>query len=126
MKTVNDVSNVPAAIGPYSQGVITGKTLFLSGQIPVDPQTGNLVEGDITEQTQQVMRNIQSLLEHQGLGLGNLVKTTIFLSDMGHFRSVNQIYGEWLGEHRPARATVQVAGLPLGAFVEIEAIAELP
>ena len=118
----------PAAIGPYSQAIAQGNLLFTSGQIALDPLTGALVEGGIEAETDQVMRNLQAVLEAAGAGLASVVKTTIFLIDMGDFAVVNRIYGGALEEAGapPARSTVQVAGLPRGARVEIEAVAMLP
>lgn len=115
----------PAAIGPYSQAIAIGHMLFTSGQIALDPSTGALVEGGIEAETEQVMRNLRAVLAAAGAGLDDVVKTTIFLTDMGDFAAVNRIYGSVLGESGtpPARSTVQVAGLPRGARVEIEAIA---
>jgi 2-iminobutanoate/2-iminopropanoate deaminase len=118
-----ETTNAPAAIGPYSQAVLAGNLLFLSGQIPLDPATGALVAGGIEAQTRQVMSNLQAVLAAAGLGFDNLVKTTIFLADLGDFATVNRIYGESCGAVAPARATVQVAALPKGALVEIEGIA---
>lgn len=117
----------PAAIGPYSQAIAQGNLLFTSGQIALDPLTGALVEGGIEAETEQVMRNLQAVLAAAGAGLENVLKTTIFLLDMGDFAIVNRIYGSALEESEapPARSTVQVAGLPRGARVEIEAVAML-
>lgn len=113
----------PAAIGPYSQAMrAQGSFLFLSGQIPLRPD-GELVQGDVADQTRQVMTNIRAVLESAGLGFENVVKTTIFLSSMDHFAAVNQVYGEAVGAHPPARSTVAVLGLPKGVDVEIEVIA---
>jgi 2-iminobutanoate/2-iminopropanoate deaminase len=115
--------DAPAAIGPYSQGMRAGGSfLFLSGQIPLRPD-GTLVEGDVGEQTRQVMANIRALLHAAGLGFENVVKTTIFLSSMDHFAAVNQVYGDAVGSPPPARSTVAVAGLPKNVDVEIEVIA---
>lgn len=115
----------PKAIGPYSQAIAApcGELVFLSGQIPLDPATGALVEGDAAAQTEQVMRNLRAVLEAAGLDWTDVAKTTIFLADLGDYAAVNQVYARWLGSHAPARAAVQVAGLPRGARVEIEAIA---
>jgi 2-iminobutanoate/2-iminopropanoate deaminase len=110
----------PAAIGPYSQGVKAGDFCFFSGQIPLDPATGELVSGGIEAQTEQVLSNIAALLEKSGLRPESVVKTTIYLTDLGHFARVNEIYGEFFGAAKPARATVEVAGLPKGAAIEIE------
>lgn len=112
----------PAAIGPYSQAVAAGPWLFTSGQIPLRPD-GSLVTGDIREQAAQVLANLDAVLQTAGVNRTDVVKTTIFLSDLQDFEQVNQVYGEFFGTHRPARSTVQVAGLPKGARVEIEVIA---
>lgn len=125
MKVINDIPGAPEAIGPYSRAIISGSLAFLSGQIPLDPSTGKLVNGGIEEQTVQVMKNITTVLKGMGLSLNSIVKTTIFLQDLSNFQSVNKIYGEMLGGHKPARSTIQVAGLPMGAMVEIEVIAEI-
>lgn len=118
-----ETAAAPAAIGPYSQAVQICKQLFLSGQIPLDPATGALVEGGIEAQTEQVMRNLRAVLNAAGLDYANLVKTTIFLVDLGDFGTVNRIYGECFGATPPARSTVQVAALPKGALIEIEGVA---
>jgi len=120
---INDVPNAPKAIGPYSQAVLTEELAFLSGQIPINPETGKLVGDGIEEQTQQVLKNISALLAHLNLNFVNVVKTTIFLTDLGNFQIVNKIYEQALGSSRPARSTIQVAGLPMGAKVEIEMLA---
>lgn len=123
LEYINNVTEAPKAIGPYSQAVKVGNMFFLSGQIPIDPSTAKLIEGGITEQTEQVMRNITAVLMSQGLTFSNVAKTTIFLSDLKNFQTVNEIYSKTLGENKPARSTVQVAALPLGSLVEIEMIA---
>lgn len=117
--------DAPEAIGPYSQAVECrpGRLLFLSGQIPMDPRTGALVGGDVAEQTRRVLANLDAVLLAAGLARWNVVKTTIYLADLSDYAVVNEVYAEFFGDHRPARATVQVAGLPKGALVEIEAIA---
>ncbi|MCK4822328.1 RidA family protein [bacterium] len=115
----------PATIGPYSQSVRSGNLLFCSGQVAIDPSTGKLSGDDIESQTMQVLRNIRGVLGASGLDLTNVVKTTIFLSDMGNFPVINEIYGNEFGDHRPARSTVQVARLPLDVLIEKECIAEL-
>jgi 2-iminobutanoate/2-iminopropanoate deaminase len=115
--------NAPAAVGPYSQGVRVGGFVFTAGQIPLVPETGKLVEGGIEEQTRQVMRNLAGVLEAAGSSLDKIVKTTIFVTDIGDFAAVNQVYGSFFAAEPPARSTVQVAALPLGAQVEIEAVA---
>lgn len=113
----------PSAIGPYSQAMRFGDLLFTSGQIALDPATGNFLGGDIVAQTERVMKNLEAVLRSQGLGFGNLVKTTVFLKNMGDFPKFNEIYGKYLREPYPARSTVEVAKLPKEAIVEIEAIA---
>jgi len=125
MKLIND-PNSPAAIGPYSHAVISGNMLFTSGQIPINPLTSSLVEDEIKTQTDQVFNNISSILESQGLSLENVVKTTVFLKDMNEFKDFNAVYEQRFGSHKPARSTIEVASLPLGSRVEIEAIAEIP
>ena len=116
----------PAAIGPYSQGVVTNGFLFTAGQIPLDPVSGKIVDGGIVEQTERVMANLQEVLRAAGASWNDVVKTTVYLHDLAHFPTVNEIYGKWLGKARPARSTVQVPGLPRGALVEIDAIAVVP
>jgi 2-iminobutanoate/2-iminopropanoate deaminase len=113
----------PAAIGPYSQGVIAGNLLFTAGQIAIDPATGQIVPGDVTAQTERVLRNLTAVLESAGASWADVVKTTVYLQDMADFPRVNEIYGRMVGDARPARSTVQVAGLPRGVLVEIDAIA---
>ncbi|HZI99719.1 MAG TPA: RidA family protein [Gemmatimonadaceae bacterium] len=122
MKSVKS-DNAPAAIGPYSQGVIAGGFLFSAGQIPLDPSSGQIVEGGITAQTEQVMKNLSAVLDAAGLGWNSVVKTTVYLHDMADFPTVNEIYARSIGDARPARSTVQVAALPRGALVEIDFIA---
>lgn len=116
--------NAPAAVGPYSQAVRTGNLLFCSGQIPINPSSGMIEAGDVESQARRVLANIEAVLSAAGLGLHNVVKATMFLQDMADFRKVNPIYEEVFGGHKPARSTIQVAKLPLGALVEIEVIAE--
>ncbi len=113
----------PAAIGPYSQAVQLGDLIFYSGQIPLDPQTGGIVDGGIVAQTRQVMANMDAMLKASGRGFADVVKTTIYLTDLAEFAVVNEIYGEFFTEVPPARACVQVAALPKGAEIEIEWIA---
>ena len=115
----------PKAIGPYSQAVRAGALLFLAGQVPLDPATGLLVAGDVAAQTHRVMRNLKAVLEAAGSSLDAVVKTTIYLADLGDFKAVNEVYGSYFTPPAPARATVQVARLPLDARVEIDAIAQL-
>jgi len=123
MKTTIHTDDAPQAIGPYSQAVRAGDLLFCSGQIGLDPSTGKLVSPDVGEQTRQVMRNLEAVLLAGGASLRQVVKTTIFLADLADFQVVNEIYGSFFSEEPPARATIQVAGLPLGSRVEIEAVA---
>jgi 2-iminobutanoate/2-iminopropanoate deaminase len=113
----------PAAIGPYSQGVVANGFLFTAGQIALDPAAGKIVDGGIVEQTDQVMKNLDEVLRAAGASWGDVVKTTVYLHDLAHFPTVNEIYGKWLGSARPARSTVQVPALPRGAMVEIDAVA---
>ena len=123
MKKIISTSDAPAAIGPYSQAVRSGDFLFCSGQIPLDPKNGQMVSDDITPQTRRVMDNISGLLKSEGLSLADVLKTTIFLTDLGNFQTVNEIYGSYFTSEPPARSTVQVSALPKGAKVEIEVIA---
>lgn len=116
----------PAAIGPYSQAVSRGGLVFTSGQIGLDPATGELVEGGFEAQARQVLRNLQHVLESAGCSFQDVLKATIYVTDMGHFPRLNELYGEALGAHRPARSTVQAAALPKGALVEIDLIAARP
>jgi 2-iminobutanoate/2-iminopropanoate deaminase len=113
----------PAPIGPYSQAVLSRKTLYCSGQIPLDPASGNLVDGDVSAQTEQVMKNLGAVLREAGFDFSDVVKTTIFLIDMNDFTAVNAVYGRTFDAVKPARSTVAVAGLPRGARVEIDCIA---
>jgi len=113
----------PAAIGPYSQAVTVDGWVFCSGQIPLDPQTGALVEGGITEQTERVLTSLTAVLEEAGSGLDRVVKSTVFLASMSDFGAMNEVYRRWFGAHRPARSTVEVGALPRGALVEIECVA---
>jgi 2-iminobutanoate/2-iminopropanoate deaminase len=112
----------PAAIGPYSQGIIANGLLFTAGQIALDPATGQVVEGDVVAQTEQVMRNLTAVLAAAGARWTDVVKTTVYLHDMADFPRVNEVYGRSLADARPARSTVQVAGLPRGVLVEIDAV----
>jgi len=122
---INGVNSAPEAIGPYSQAVIQDNLVYSSGQIPLDPDTGKIVEGGIEAQADQVMKNLSAILDHLMIDFSHVLKTTIFLTDLNDFAKVNAVYAEWLGEVKPARATVQVAALPLGAQVEIELVAVL-
>lgn len=119
-------NNAPEAIGPYSQAVEAGGFLFTAGQIPIDPATMQVLTGDVTTQTEQVMTNLSAVLANAGCSWTDVVKTTIFLADMGDFSKVNEVYASRLGAARPARSTVAVAGLPRGVRVEIECVAKLP
>jgi 2-iminobutanoate/2-iminopropanoate deaminase len=115
----------PAALGPYSQAVVVGEWVFASGQIPIDPATGELIDGGITEQTDRVLKNLTAVLHEAGLSLDRVVKTTVYLTDMGTFGEMNEMYAKHFGDHRPARATVQVAALPKNVGVEIDVIAHI-
>ena len=122
-KDVISTPNAPAAVGPYSQGIRVGDIFFLSGQIPLDPATGKLVEGDICAQAEQCCKNVVALLESQGLTTANVVKTTVFLQNMSDFAAMNAVYAEFFTEGQyPARSAVEVGALPRGALVEIETI----
>ena len=123
MREIIQTDHAPAAIGPYSQAIKTNGLIFASGQIPIDPQSGQFVEGGIREQTKQVLKNLAAVLEAAGSSLGRVVKTTVFLADMQEFGAMNEVYGEFFKEEPPARATVEAARLPRDARVEIEAIA---
>jgi len=115
----------PAAIGPYSQAIVTDGWVFCSGQIAIDASTGEVVGGDVARQTEQVLTNLRHVLEAAGAGMDTVVKTTVFLSDMGAFQTMNEVYARHFGDHRPARAAVQAAALPKGVDVEIEAVARV-
>ena len=117
--------NAPEAIGPYSQAILADGWLYCSGQIALDPTSGDLLEGGVAEQTEQVLANLAAVLEEAGATLSYVVKTTVYLSDMGIFTSMNQVYGEHFDAHPPARATVEVSALPRGVAVEIDAVAFL-
>lgn len=123
MKEIVSTENAPGAIGPYSQAVKTGNMVFCSGQIPIDPATGEFVSNDVAEQTEQVLKNLSAVLEAAGTGLNNVVKTTVFLADMNDFTAMNEVYAKYFSDNKPARATVQAARLPRDARVEIECIA---
>jgi 2-iminobutanoate/2-iminopropanoate deaminase len=116
----------PAAIGPYSQGVVANGLLFTAGQIALDPATGQVVAGDVVAQTERVMQNLSAILATAGASWGDVVKTTVYLHDMNDFPRVNEVYGKALGDARPARSTVQVSALPRGVLVEIDAVVALP
>jgi 2-iminobutanoate/2-iminopropanoate deaminase len=123
MKDIVATDRAPRAIGPYSQAIRAGELVFASGQIPIDPATGEFVTGGIVEQTEQVLRNLTAVFEAAGVGLNQVVKTTVFLADMDDFTAMNEVYGRFFNSEPPARATVQAARLPRDARVEIEAIA---
>ncbi|MEJ7847599.1 MAG: RidA family protein [Pyrinomonadaceae bacterium] len=123
MKEIISTEAAPGAIGPYSQAIKTGNMIFCSGQIPIDPATGEFVSGDIAEQTEQVLKNLKEVLKAAGSDLNGVVKTTVFLADMGDFTAMNEVYGRYFDENKPARATVQAARLPRDARVEIDCIA---
>lgn len=123
MKKIISTKNAPAAVGPYSQAVMVGDTLYISGQVPVDPATGKVVEGGIEAQTEQVLKNIGAILKEAGLDYSNVVKTTCLLADMDNFVSMNGVYAKFFTQDMPARAAFGVVRLPLGVMVEIEAIA---
>lgn len=125
MKKIISTSNAPAAIGPYSQAVAANGFLFMSGQIPIDPKTGSLIDGDVGAQTKQVLSNMEAVLLEAGTSFKNVVRTTIFLKSMDDFAVVNKIYGERFATQPPARATVEVSRLPLNVLVEISAVALL-
>jgi 2-iminobutanoate/2-iminopropanoate deaminase len=118
--------DAPEAIGPYSQATKAGGFLFTAGQIAFDPKTMQVVEGDVTVQAEQVMKNLNAVLAAAGCGWGDVVKTTIFLSTMDDFAKINEVYGKYLGANKPARSTVAAAGLPRSVKVEIECVAKLP
>lgn len=123
MKRIVQTANAPAAIGPYSQAVEVNGTLYISGQIPLDPQTMKIVDGGIQEQTEQVMKNIGAILNEVGYSYSNVVKSTCLLSDMANFKSMNEVYGKYYPANAPARAAFAVKELPMGALIEIETIA---
>ena len=123
MKVIS-TNKAPAAIGPYSQAIQVGNLLYTSGQIPINPATGVLVEGGIKEQTRQSLNNVKAILEEADLTMGNVVKTTVFMADMNDFAQMNAVYAEFFSEPYPARSAVAVKSLPKGAMVEIEVIAE--
>ena len=125
MKKVISTVKAPAAIGPYSQAIKVGNLVFTSGQIPIDPATGNFVEGGIKEQTRQSLTNVKAILEEAGLTMANAVKTTVFMADMADFADMNAVYAEFFAEPYPARSAVAVKTLPKGALVEIEVVAEV-
>jgi 2-iminobutanoate/2-iminopropanoate deaminase len=119
------VANAPKAIGPYAQGIVANGLLFTAGQIPLDPATATLVAGDVAAQTHRVFDNLEAILAGAGASLANVVKTTVFLTSMGDFAKMNEVYAARFGSHRPARSTVQVSALPGGASLEIELVASV-
>jgi len=123
MKRIISTTKAPAAVGPYSQAVEISDTLYISGQIPLDPVTGKIKGEDITEQTKQVFRNLEAILSEAGYGFGDVVRSTCYLSDMKDFKAMNAVYAEYYPANQPARAAFAVKELPLGALVEIDAIA---
>ena len=123
MKKIITTSEAPAADGSYSQAIRIGNFVFCSGQIPLDPKTGEIVPGDVNAQTRRVMENIAAVLRAEGLNFGNIIKTTIFLTNLADFQTVNELYGSYFKSAPPARSTIQVAALPKGAAIEIEVIA---
>ena len=121
-----DTCEAPAAIGPYSQAVVAGEWVFASGQIPLDPSTGEVVEGGVAEQTDRVMNNLAAVLGEAAGSLNHVVKTTVYLADMATFGEMNEVYARHFGDHRPARATVEAGALPKNVAVEIDLIARIP
>jgi 2-iminobutanoate/2-iminopropanoate deaminase len=126
MKTIIHTGAAPKAVGPYSQAVRTGNLLFTAGQVALDPATNKLVDGDITAQAERVMKNLQAVLAEAGTSFAHVVKTTVFLADMADYAGMNEVYGRFIGSNPPARSAFAVRGLPLGAKVEIEMVAEIP
>jgi len=125
MNKAHHTDNAPAAIGPYSQAVQAGNTIYVSGQLPIDPKTGDFVEGDIREQTRQSLTNLKSILQAAGADMKDVVKATVLLADIADFAAMNEVYAEFFAEPYPARAAYQIAALPKNARVEIEVIAVL-
>jgi 2-iminobutanoate/2-iminopropanoate deaminase len=125
VRSVVKTPSAPAAIGPYSQGIVAGGFLFVSGQIPLDPATGEMIQGDITHQVRRVLENLKAILMAGGAGMDRVVRTTVYLLDLGEFPKMNEVYREYFGTNPPARSTVGVAALPKGALVEIDAIARV-
>ena len=123
MKRIISTTGAPGAIGPYSQAVEAGGTLYISGQVPIDPATGKMVEGGITEQTTQALKNIRAILTAAGYTMNDVVKSTCLLSDMSDFKAMNEVYSQFYTADQPARAAFAVKGLPLGALIEIETVA---
>ena len=125
MRTAVSTDGAPKAIGPYSQAIRAGSLLFLSGQIPIDPATGQMVDGDIAQQTHRVFKNLEAILTAAGASFDNVVRTTVYLADMSDFAAMNEVYGTYFSSPAPARATVQAARLPRDARVEIDLIASI-
>lgn len=123
MREFIETKNAPSPIGPYSQAIRAGGFIFVSGQIPIDPATGQVISGDIVDQTRQVMKNLGAILEAAGSGLEKIVKTTVFLADLDDFARFNPVYGEFLGNAKPARATAQVSRLPKEVLLQVDAVA---
>jgi 2-iminobutanoate/2-iminopropanoate deaminase len=123
MKNVISTSKAPAAIGPYSQAIEVNGTLYISGQIPIVPETGKIIEGDITVQTEQVLKNIGAILKEAGYLYSDIVKTTCLLNDIADFKAMNEVYGRYFTENKPERAAFSVKAIPMGALIEIESIA---
>lgn len=125
MKKVIATSEAPQAVGPYSQAVVVGNLLFAAGQIPIDPATGELIDGDVSAQTDRVLQNVAAVLRANGMTFAHVVKSTVFMVDLANFAAMNAVYSQYFTEPFPARSTIQVAGLPKGAQVEIEVVAAL-
>lgn len=123
MKKIISTDKAPAAIGPYSQAVEAAGLLFISGQLPIDPATGNMAPAEIKAQTEGVIKNLEGILKSQGLGLENILKTTVYMADLSQFAQMNEVYAKFFAKNPPARATVEVKALPKAALVEIEAVA---
>ena len=123
-KVIINTPDAPAAIGPYSQAVKVGNLIYTSGQIPIDPRTGEVVAGDVKDQTKQVLQNLEAVLKAGGSSLGKVIKATLFIRDMNRFADINGVYGEFFAEQPPVRSTVEVARLPKDVEIEIEVIAE--
>ena len=123
IQLMNDIPDVPKAVGPYSQLSVAGDTIYLSGQLPLDPKTGKLVSGTIEEQTEQVFNNIEAVLKGVGLGLNDVARSSVYLTDMSTFLNMNAIYAKRFGDHKPTRETIGVSALALGAAIEITVIA---
>ena len=123
LKQVVKSSQAPAAIGPYSQAIVAGGWLFISGQIPIDPGTGEMIPGDISAQAARVLENLRAILKEAGKGMDSVVRTTVYLADLSEFAAMNEVYGRYFPDPFPARATVEVSALPRGARLEIDAIA---